>query len=604
MRTNLILTTAFFLIFLFNYSSDACTNLIVTKGASKDGSVMVTYSADSYNLYGELYHFKAAVYPNGSNLEIYEWDSGKLLGTIPQAEVTYNVVGNMNEHQVVIGETTFGGREELKNEKGIMDYGSLMYITLQRAKSARDAIKIMTNLVDEYGYYSSGESFSIADKNEAWIMEMIGKGKDKKGAVWVARKIPDGYISGHANMARITTFPLNDPENCLYSNDVISFAREMNYFAGKDEEIDFSAAYNPMDFGGIRFCDGRVWSMFRRANKEADKYIDYINGESLERMPLWIKPENKLSVRDVMSLMRDHFEGTDLDMTKGIAAAPLQSPYRNSPLTFEVNGEKYFHERPISTYQTGFSFVSQSRSNYPDEVGGVLWFGFDDTYMTVYTPLYSCMTDIPYNYKEGLASLGKFNWDSGFWLFNAVSNFVYPRYSLVINDLKMVQDEIEGAYLAEQEIVDNTALSLLKKSKGEAVKYLTDYSINAGNNTYNKWKDFFGFINMKYMDGVVKNEFAKPKRIGYDADFLKKIVEEKGDKIKMRKVQPEIDFEFSTKIKLGNECLEKKDYQGAKKYFEEAFNIKPENADLKLKLEKINVMMNSIDELHNNNFID
>lgn len=602
MKTKIITAAAVLFLFAFTYSTEACTNLIVTKGASKDGSVMVTYSADSYNLYGELYHFKAAVYPNGSNLEIYEWDSGKLLGTIPQAEVTYNVVGNMNEHQVVIGETTFGGREGLENEKGIMDYGSLIYVALQRAKTAREAINIMTSLVEEYGYYSSGESFSIADKNEAWIMEMIGKGKDNKGAVWVARKIPDGYISGHANMARITTFPLNDTENCLYSKDVISFARGMGYFSGKDEEFDFAAAYNPMDFGGIRFCDGRVWSMFRRVNKDMDKYIDYINGKSLERMPLWVKPGKKLSVRDVMLLMRDHFEGTELDMTKGIAAAPFESPYRNSPLTFEVDSVRYFHERPISTYQTAWSYVSQSRSNLPDEVGGVLWFGFDDTYMTIYTPLYSSITDIPYNYKEGLASLGKFNWDSAFWTFNAVSNFAYPRYSLIINDIKMKQDELEGGYLAEQETVDNTALSLLKKSKGEAVKYLTGYSINAGNNTYNSWKEFFGFLNMKYMDGVVKNEFAKPKRVGYPEEFLKKIVEENGGQIKMRKVQPEIDMEFSDKIKLGNDCLNNKDYTGAKKHFEEALNIKPEDNELKAKLDKINEALNSIDEFHNNNF--
>ena len=588
--------------FSFNNLSNACTNLIVTKGASTDGSVMVTYSADSYNLYGELYQFKAAVYPNGSNLDIYEWDTGKFLGTIPQAGVTYNVIGNMNEHQVAIGETTFGGREELTNEKGIMDYGSLIYVALQRSKSAREAIDIMTNLVEEYGYYSSGESFSIADKNEAWIMELIGKGKDQKGAVWVARKIPDGYVCGHANQARITTFPLNDPENCIYSKDVISFAKEMGYYSGTDEDFDFAAAYNPLDFGGIRFCDGRVWSMFNRVNKEMYKYIDYINGASLDRMPPWIKPDKKLAVNDVMKLMRDHFEGTDLDMTKGIAAAPFESPYRCSPLTFEVDGEKYFHERPISTYQTAFSFVSQSRNYLPNEIGGILWFGFDDTYMTVYTPLYSSITEIPYNYKTGLASLGKFNWDSAFWTFNAVSNFVYPRYSLVINDLKMKQDELEGGYLAEHEIVDKTALSLLNKSKGEAVKYLTEYSVNAGNNTYNTWKEFFGFLNMKYMDGVVKNEFAKPKRIGYQKEFLKKIVEDKGDQIKMRKVQPQIEMEFSNNVKMGNQFLADKDYTGAKKHFEEALKIKSDNEELKLKLDKINEMLKSIDELHNNSF--
>ncbi|MDX1699399.1 MAG: C69 family dipeptidase, partial [Melioribacteraceae bacterium] len=343
------LYTLLTLLFIYSSNTDACTNLIVTKGASSDGSVMITYSADSYNMYGELYHYKAGVYPAGATLEVYEWDTGKFLGVIPQAKRTYNVVGNINEHQVAIGETTFTGRTELIDKKGLIDYGSLMYIALQRSKSAREAIKIMTNLVDTYGYYSSGESFSIGDKNEAWILEIIGKGEGNTGAVWVARKVPDGYISGHANQARITTFPLNDPENCIYSEDVISFAREMGYFSGEDEEFDFAAAYNPLDFGGIRYCDARVWSMFRRANSEMDKYISYIKGESLDRMPLWIKPENKLSVHDAMELMRDHYEGTDLDMTKGVAAGPYNMPYRCSPLSFEVDGERYFNERPIST---------------------------------------------------------------------------------------------------------------------------------------------------------------------------------------------------------------------------------------------------------------
>ena len=290
-----IFLIAFNIYFLASSTNIACTNLIVTKGASKDGSVMITYSADSYNMYGELYHFKSAIYPKGATLEIYEWDTGKYLGIIPQAEVTYNVVGNINEHQVAIGETTFGGRSELRDRTGIIDYGSLMYIALQRSRSAREAIKIMTDLVTEYGYYSSGESFSIGDKNEAWILEIIGKGEGNTGVVWVARKIPDGNISGHANQARITTFPLDDSENCIYSDDVISFAREKGYFNGKDEEFDFAAAYNPLDFGGIRFCDARVWSMFRRVNSDMDKYLSYIKGESLERMPLWIKPEREIN---------------------------------------------------------------------------------------------------------------------------------------------------------------------------------------------------------------------------------------------------------------------------------------------------------------------
>jgi dipeptidase len=556
-------------------NSNACTNLIVTKGASVDGSVMITYSADSYNMYGELYHYKPAVYPKGAKLEVYEWDTGKYLGTIPQARETYNVVGNINEHQVVIGETTFTGREELEGLEGILDYGSLMYIALQRSKSAREAIKIMTDLVAEYGYYSSGESFSIGDKNEAWILDMIGKGKGRKGAVWVAMKIPDGYVSGHANQSRITTFPLNDPENCIYSKDVISFAREMEYFSGNDEDFSFADAYNPLDFGGIRFCDARVWSMFRRVNKSMDKYLGYIKGENLERMPLWIKPDNKISVHDVMQLMRDHYEGTDLDMTKGVAAGPYNMPYRCSPLSWEVNGQKYFNERPISTYQTGFSFVSQSRAHLPNEIGGVLWFGVDDTYMSVYSPMYCSIKDIPENYKVGLASLGEFSWESVFWVFNAVSNFVYPRYSLALDDLLIKQNELEGGFLVNQETVENTAKSHMNRSRGEAIDYLTNYSISAGNNTYNTWKKFFEFMNMKYMDGVVKDEYAKPIRVGYPSEFLELIAQEDGGEIKKIKIQPEIDAAYFDNMKKGNECLEKKDYENALTYFTDALELKP-----------------------------
>jgi len=588
------------IILLLTYTnSDACTNLIVTSGASTDGSVMVTYSADSYNMYGELYHFKAAVYPKGAKLEVYEWDTGKYLGTIPQAEVTYNVVGNINEHQVVIGETTFTGRKKLIDSKGIIDYGSLMYIALQRSKSAREAIKIMTDLVTEHGYYSSGESFSIGDKNEAWILELNGKGEGNTGAVWVARRIPDGYISGHANQSRITTFPLDDPENCIYSEDVISFAREKGYYTGGDEDFDFAAAFNPLDFGGIRYCDARVWSMFRRVNKNMDKYLGYIKGESLERMPLWIKPDQKVSVHDVMQLMRDHYEGTEMDMSKGVAAGPYNMPYRCSPLTFTVDGEKYFNERPISTYQTGFSFVSQSRSHLPDEVGGVLWFGVDDTYMTVYSPMYCSITELPYNYREGLASLGEFNWDAVFWVFNAVSNFVYPRYSLVIDDLQSKQRELEGRFLSNQETIESTALSLLKKSRGEAITYLTKYSISAGETTYNAWKKNFEFLNMKYMDGVIKDEYSKPKRVGYPPEFLKLMAEEGGDPIKVKKLQPEIDASYTNNINKGDEYLKKKDYEKAVTFYSSALDLKPDEKEPVQKIEKIKLIQNSIEELHN-----
>lgn len=595
----IMLTISLFALFEKN---NACTNLIVTKGASNNGSVMITYSADSYYMYGELYHFNASVYPKGATLEVYEWDSGKFLGLIPQAERTYNVVGNINEHQVVIGETTFGGRSELRDKTGLLDYGSLMYIALQRSKSAREAIKVITDLVAEHGYYSSGESFSIGDKNEAWILELIGKGEGNTGAVWVARKIPDGYVSGHANQARITTFPLDDPENCIYSKDVISLAREKGYFDGKDEDFDFAAAYNPLDFGGIRFCDARVWSMFRRVNKSMDKYLGYIKGESLERMPLWIKPDNKISVHDVMQLMRDHYEGTELDMTKGIAAGPYNMPYRCSPLTFTVGEENYFNERPISTYQTGFSFVSQSRSNLPDEIGGVLWFGVDDTYMTVYTPMYCSITEIPYNYQKNIASLKKFNWDSIFWLFNAVSNFVYPRYSLAIDDLVRKQNELEGRYLISQETVENTASSLLKKSKGECVSYLNEYAKTSGLNTYNTWKELFEFLNMKYMDGVVKDEFGNPKRVGYPQEFLEQIVQESGSSIKLKTLLTDIDISYKAEINKGNKFLNEKNYETALKHFTSALELKPKEEEPSEKIKKINSIVSAIEELHKTEF--
>lgn len=602
MQAKSILIYILILLLVSIQQSMACTNLLITKGASKDGSVMITYSADSYNFYGELYHYKPAIYPKGATLEVYEWDTGKYLGNIPQAPQTYNVIGNMNEHQLVIAETTFGGRRELRNKEGLIDYGSLMYITLQRAKSAREAINVMTKLVDEYGYYSSGESFSIGDKNEAWILEMIGKGRGIKGAVWVARKIPDGYLSAHANQSRITTFPLNDPENCVYSKDVITFAREMGYYSGSDEDFNFAETYNPLDFGGIRFCDARVWSIFRRANSKMDKYLPYIKGESLNRMPLWIKPDKKISTHDAMQLMRDHYEGTDLDMTKGIAAGPYNMPYRCSPLSFTVDEEKYFNERPISTYQTAFSFVSQSRSNLPDAVGGVLWFGFDDTYMTVYAPMYSSITDIPENYKENIASLSKFNWDSGFWVFNAVSNFIYPRWSLAIDDLKRKQNELEGNFLSKQKRVEETALSLLKKSRGECIAYLTDYSKKSGLTVYNTWKTFFEFLNMKYMDGVVKDEYGNPKRVGYPKNFQKLIVEEGGDAIRYKPIKPEIDESFKSLVEKGKKELNKQNFKAALDIYKSALEVNPNSKEVKEKIEKINFVIKKIEKLHEANF--
>ncbi|HOI49862.1 MAG TPA: C69 family dipeptidase, partial [Prolixibacteraceae bacterium] len=361
--------------------SNGCTNFLITRGATKDGSTMITYSADSHTLYGELYYRPAADWPAGTMLDIYEWDTGKFMGRIEQVPHTYSVVGNMNEHQLAIGETTFGGREELAKQPGaIMDYGSLIYVTLQRAKTAREAIGVMTSLVEKYGYASSGESFSIADPNEVWIMEMIGKGEGEKGAVWVALRVPEGYISGHANQARITTFPLNDAQNCIFSKDVISFAREKNWFNGKNKDFSFSDVYAPVDFSGARFCDARVWAGFNKVADGMDAYTEYAKGNIVHggennfptnRMPLWVKPNRQLSVKEVIAMMRDHYEDTPLDMNNDLGAGPYQLPYRWRGMTWKVDSATYLHERAISTQQTGFSFVTQSRSWLPDPVGGI-----------------------------------------------------------------------------------------------------------------------------------------------------------------------------------------------------------------------------------------
>lgn len=596
----LFISVVFILIYFTE--TNACTNFLVTKGASKDGSTMISYTADSYGMYGELYHFAAAKYHDGAMLDVYEWDTGRFLGKIKQARETYNVVGNMNEFQVTIGETTFGGRNELVNSKGGLDYGALIYIALQRAKTARDAIKIMTELVAEYGYCSSGESFSISDPDEVWIMEMIGKGEGNKGAVWVAIRIPDGYVSAHANQARITTFPLNDPQNSLYSKDVISFAREQGYFSGKDSEFSFSDTYAPLDFGAIRFCEARVWSLFRRVNPDMEKYISYIRGENLERMPLYIKPDRKLSVHDVMLLMRDHYQGTELDMTKGIAAGTYAMPYRWRPLVWDYEGVQYFNERPISTPQTGFSFISQSRSHLPSEVGGVLWFGVDDSYMTVYIPMYSSITKVPYNFKKGLGSLSEFTWDSAFWVFNFVSNFAYPKFSLIIDDIQKVQNELEGKFITRQEEIEKKAIALAKTSKTDAVEYLTNYSNEMADLTVKRWKKLGEFLILKYMDGIVKNEFFKPINVGYPDDFKKLMVEKDGPSIKMKKLDIELDEEYKTNIKNADKYIADKNYIQAKSQLQKALNIKSDDKDAKLKLEKVEKILSDIEAIHNQTF--
>ena len=530
-----ILAAALVIIFFINLPVHACTNYLITKGASKDGSTMITYSADSHDLYGELYFTPAAHHQPGTMVDIYEWDTGKYLGQIKQVPHTYSVVGLMNEHQLSIGETTWGGRKELKDPKAIVDYGSLMFIALQRAKTAREAIKVMTDLVAEYGYYSSGESFSIADPNEVWIMEMISKGPDNKGAVWVARKVPDGYISGHANQARIRQFPLNDKENCLYAKDVISFAREKGYFSGADKDFSFADTYAPLDYAALRFCEARVWSMFRRAAPSLNLSIDYVNGvKGAEPLPLWIKPDKKLSVHDVMELMRDHFQGTDFDMTKDVGAGPFALPYRWRPLTWMVDSVQYCNERAVSTQQTGFSFVTQARSWLPAPVGGVIWFGVDDTYSTVYVPMYCGIKDVPKSFAVGTGSFHEFTWDSAFWVFNFVANYAYSRYSDMIKDIQKVQRELEGKFLADQTEIDDAAMKLFAQSPQLARDYLTEYSVKSGDSTVQRWKKLGEFLLYKYLDGNVKDELGNVKHPPYPESWYRRIVNETGDHFKMK----------------------------------------------------------------------
>jgi dipeptidase len=543
-------------------SSFACTNILVTKGASTDGSTMVTYAADAHVLYGELYHWPAAQWPAGSMLDVYEWDTSKYLGKIEQVSQTYNVVGNMNEHQLVIAETTFGGRSELRDTTGIMDYGSLIYIALQRSKNAREAIQVMTDLVKNYGYYSSGESFSIADKNEVWILEMISKGMVEKGAVWVARRVPEGYVAAHANQARITTFPMSGRKSIssdemaeklynkrvenIYSADVVSFAKSQGYFEGDDKDFDFSAAYAPVDFGGARFCDARVYSAFLRMDPEIIEYEKYAMGDvTLERMPLWIKPSKKLSVKDVMELMRDHYEGTPMDMTADAGAGNSGLPYRWRTLTWEYEGETFCNERAISTQQTGFSFVSQSRDWLPDAVGGIIWFGMDDTYSTVYTPIYTSSTTTPPSMAVGNGSMVEYSETSAFWIFNRVTNFAYMRYDLIIKDIRKKQAELEGKYISLVPAIDVAAQELYKNNPELAVEFLTNFSVDNAESMVAQWRELDKYLLLKYIDGNVKkeengkfklNEYgypASPDYPGYSEQWKKRVVEDAGEKLKV-----------------------------------------------------------------------
>ncbi len=525
-------------------AGSACTNFLVGKKASKDGSVFISYSADSYGMSGYLAHFPAATHPEGAMRDVYDWDTGVFLGRIPEARVTYNVMGNINEHQVAIAETTFSGRPELVDTTGIIDYGSLMYIALQRSRTAREAIDVMTSLVQEYGYYSSGESFSIADPNEVWILELIGKGGKEKGAVWVAVRIPDDCISAHANQARIRKFDMKDKENVRYSKDVVKFARKMGYYNGSDADFDFAAAYCPADFGGLRYCDARAWSFFNLfADADMSKYVAWASGDATaEPMPLYFKPKAPLSLQDVQRGMRDHYENTPFDITNDLGAGPYKMPYRISPLSCEVDGKEYFNERPISTFQTAFTFVAQLRSFMPDAVGGVMWFGTDDANMVVYTPVYCCATAVPDCYAKQYADPVEFSWKSSFWVFNWVSNMIYPKYSMVIDDMRNVQGELENGIYELSREVELKALDAVKASPEYAVAMLTDFTCNTAETVLAEWKKFGEKIIVKYNDFVVKKEEnGKIKRSntglvdeivrpGYPKEFWKKIAEETGDR--------------------------------------------------------------------------
>lgn len=528
--------------------ADACTNVIVTKGASADGSCMVSYAADSHWLYGELYFKPQADWKVTDKLRVYDWDSGQYLGLIDQVEHTYKTVGNMNEHQLIIAETTFGGRHGLNDPNGIMDYGSLIYITLQRARTAREAIKVMAELTNKYGYFSEGESFSIVDKNEAWIMEMVGKGTEKKGSVWVALRVPDGYISGHANQSRIATFPLNDPENCLYAEDVIDFARSKGWFSGEDSEFSFRDAYCPADFGALRGCEARVWSAFNilshgwftfeetkgnLVTKDAYSYVDYAMGHNPDnRMPLWIKPAKKVTVKNVADVMRDHYEGTPMDMTTDIGAGGNALPYRWRPMDFEYEGKKYTNERAIATQQTGFWFVGQARGNYPDVIGGILWFGTDDAATSYVTPIYSNTEKVPECFRQGNGNLLSYSATSSFWINNRISNACYRMYNIMAPYVRERIDKFENEQMEKVHQNDVKALELFKKSMDSAEKagkkkslaydvmadtgasfaavkrLLTNYSVKTAQDIFKQWQELEVTLTVKFIDGNVKAQNA------------------------------------------------------------------------------------------------
>ncbi len=525
--------------------ADACTSLIAAKGATADGSVMVTYAADSHNLYGELYRQPAADHAPGTMRPVIEWDTNKRLGEIPEVAHTYSTVGNMNEHGLVIAESTWGGREELAGT-GLIDYGSLIYITLQRAKTAREAIKVMTGLVKDYGYASSGESFSIADPDEVWVMELIGKGKADKGAVWVARRVPDGYISGHANHPRIHKFPLKDKTGeTIYSPDVIKFARQQGYFAGKDEDFDFSRTYAVTDFGALRGCDARVWSYFNRFHKGMDAYLPWIDRAEGEPMPLWVKPDSLLTATDMKWMMRDHFENTPYDMTTDVGAGPFKVPYRWRPMEFEVDSVKYVHERAIATQQTGWSFVAQLRSDLPGYLRGLLWFGTDDANTCVYLPVFCSVTRVPLQLGHG--DTNTFDRNSNFWMNSLVANQAYNRYSQMIPDIRKVQKSLEDSILVDV----NKAIVELPEFDDETARLLTDDLLEIwAQKATDRYRELATVLFVKFMDGNIKKQApdgsflrteegipAYPDFGGYDDPrYFENIARTTGDRLKVRDI--------------------------------------------------------------------
>lgn len=526
--------------------AEACSNFIVGKKASVDGSVMCSYSADDYGMFQYLCHYPAAKHAKGEMRKIFDWDSNKYYGEIPEAAETYNVIGNINEWQVTIGETTYGGREEMVDSTGIMDYGSLIYVALQRSKTAREAIKVMTTLANTYGYNSGGETFTICDPNEAWIMEMMGKGAGSKGAVWVALRIPDDAICAHANQSRIGKFNMKDKKNVMYAKDVVSFARSKGWFKGKDADFSWKMAYAKPDFSGRRFCDARAWAMLNHFY-DMSPYLDWALGKNpdAQDMPLWVVPNKKVSVKDVENVMRDHYEGTPLSVADGsdIGGGIWEMPYRPTPLMYKVDGKQYFNERPVSTQQSGFVFVSQMRSWLPREIGGVFWFANDDANMAAFTPVYCSMTERPECYNTPGADALHFSKKNAYWVCNMTSNMVYPRYSLMFPTLKEVRDSLDNSYFVAQAGVEKKAQELYAQNPQAAVKYLNDYSVEKAQQMLARWNQLFEFMVVKYNDMIIKptdknGTFKKtpyglgatPVRPGYPEKFAKQLVKQSGDK--------------------------------------------------------------------------